>query len=344
MFWIYDLLYEELKKILAERQLSHYSPAQVFSWVYQKQVLEIDRWTNISRVHREILKKILDVQLNRVVDIMRDHQGTTKLLISLKDGRKIESVLIREKNHLTFCLSSQVGCPLNCAFCRTGKMGFVRNLSSGEILSQLLLLKREMGEYSGKVNIVFMGMGEPFLNYRNVIRALEVMTNGMGIGVSPRNITVSTAGVLDKIKRFEKTFPGIKLGFSLNAPDADLRKTIMPISRKENLAEILTYFRDTPRKHRITFEYVLLGGINDSPAHARALSDLIRGIPCKINIIPFNPGIGIRFKSPDKSAVEAFAGFLCRQKLTVMVRWSKGGEIQSACGQLAVQNNQGNPG
>ena len=340
MMWIYDLSYSQLKKILIENNLSHYSADQIFLWLYRRQVFDIDRWTNISKTHREALKKTFDIRINQIIEIITDDQGTKKLLIELNDGEKVESVLIKEKSHYTFCLSSQVGCPLNCAFCRTGKMGFVRNLSSGEIVSQVLLLKQVMGEYRGKLNLVFMGMGEPFLNYDNLITALEIMTSGSGIAVSPRNITVSTAGILNKIQLFEKRFPGIKISFSLNASDAESRKQIMPVSRQEGLSELLEYFKKKPRKHRITFEYVLLKGINDSPEDARLVAALVKGIACKINIIPFNPFEGAGFRTPEENTVHAFADGLYSRGLTVMVRWSKGRSIQSACGQLAIENRE----
>jgi 23S rRNA (adenine2503-C2)-methyltransferase len=336
MKWIYNLSYDELKNDLLKINLVHYSPDQIFYWLYRKEISEIDSWTNIQKKNRGILQKMYDTQLNKIIDIKSDHQGTKKILIQMNDGQKIESVLIKEKDHYTFCLSSQVGCPLNCDFCATGKMGFIRNLSSGEILSQLLLLKKQIGHYKGKLNIVFMGMGEPLLNYENLSKALEIISAQQGMGISPRNITLSTAGILEKIILFERNFPSIKISFSLNAPDEDSRKNLMPVSQKENLYDILDYFRKVRRKHRITFVYILLQGVNDSIENAQSVTHLLRGIVCKINLIPYNTIETNHFKTPDKKAVNDFADFLHSKGFTVLVRWSKGREIKSACGQLAV--------
>jgi 23S rRNA (adenine2503-C2)-methyltransferase len=342
MKWIYDLAYGQLKEEILAIGLKKFAVDQLFQWLYEKNARDINTWTNISKTNRERLAKKYDTSLNRTIDIKEDQEGTKKFLFELADKHRIESVLIKEKDHYTFCISTQVGCPLNCQFCATGKMGFKRNLDPGEILSQVLSLKNQLHPYKGKLNLVFMGMGEPLLNYENLKQALEIITSEQGIGISPRNITVSTAGILKQIRQFETDFPGVKISFSLNAPNASLRETLMPISKKEKLAEILDYFRTAARdrKHRITFEYVLLKGVNDSLEGAREMVNLLRGIPCKINLIPYNPIEGIDFETPAPDRVEAFSDHLHSAGYTVVVRWSKGRDIKSACGQLAGQKEE----
>ncbi len=341
--WLYDLSYDRLKEEINEINLPAYMPDQIFQWLYEKNSENISDWSNISKQNREILAKKYDTKLNKIMKITGDNRGTRKLLVELKDGSKIEAVLIEEKKHTTLCVSTQVGCACRCKFCATGRMGFKRNLTAGEILSQVLLLKKEAaagrpaGAPGSKINIVFMGMGEPLLNYENLEKAMAIITSGKGIGVSPRNITVSTAGILAGIKRLEKNFPGIKVSFSLNAPDPQLRAELMPLSKKENPVEILSYFRDHPRKHRITFEYVLLKGVNDSLAAAAKVAHLLRGIPCKINLIPYNEIEHSAYESPCREHVDAFCDYLHNRNYTVITRWSKGRDIESACGQLATE-------
>ena len=214
-------------------------------------------------------------------------------------------------------------------------MGYKRNLSMGEIVSQVLILRDAVGEYSGKLNLVFMGMGEPLLNYENLKRSLIQITDIDGIGISPRNITVSTSGILENLMLLENDFPNVKVSFSLNASSSEMRKELMPISRKEKLENLLAYFRKKERKHRITFEYVLIKGINDSIKDADNIFSMLNGILCKINIIPYNENDAIPYMSPGAKTVDEFAEYLAKKNFTVMVRWSKGRDIKSACGQLA---------
>ena len=339
MNWIYDLTYGRLRDDIVEIGIKKFTVDQVFQWIYEKNVQTIGSWSNISKTNRERLSEQFDTSLNTITDIREDQHGTKKFLFELKDKLKIESVSIKEKDHYTFCISTQVGCALGCRFCATGKLGFKRNLTPGEILSQVLSLKKDIQPYTGKINIVFMGMGEPLLNYENLTQALEIITADQGLSISPRNITLSTAGILEKLRQFESDFPRVKISFSLNAPDSALRENLMPISKKEKLHDILDYFRSTSggRKHRITFEYVLLKGVNDSLEDARKIIKLLHGISSKINLIPYNRNEGFPFETPDPAAVEAFGDFLHSKGFTVIVRWSKGGDIKSACGQLAAE-------
>ncbi|MEN8222440.1 MAG: 23S rRNA (adenine(2503)-C(2))-methyltransferase RlmN [Acidobacteriota bacterium] len=335
MEWFYNLSEQELIAAVKNLGLKEFVATQISTWILNKNVFDPSGWRNISKENRRILEKNLDFSLNNIVRIDKDPSGTRKFLIELPDGSRIESVLIREKNHFTFCISSQVGCALGCKFCATGNLGFKRDLSSGEIISQVLLLKKELGDYKGKINLVFMGMGEPLLNYENLKKALLLLTSGKGIGISPRRITVSTAGILKNLKKLEVDFPNVKISFSLNGSDNIQRQKVMPISKKESLDDIIEYFRQVKRKNRITFEYVIIAGVNDSLEDRDKILKLLRGIPSKINIIPYNPNDFAPFKTPSEKTIDEFAEYLAKKGMTVMVRWSKGRDIRSACGQLA---------
>lgn len=339
--WILERQLDELKSELAAAGFRPFVARQVFQWVYQKNNQVPASWSNVARAGRERLAAMYDWDARPVLDRRGDEQGTRKLLIGLADGNEVETVLIPEKGRYTLCLSSQAGCPLACAFCATGGMGFRRNLSAGEIVTQVLSLKKELGAYAGRLNLVFMGMGEPLLNYDNVARALRLIMEPDGLNVSPRHVTVSTAGILENLRRLERDFPQVKIAFSLNAPDPRLRAELMPVSRKEGLEAFLDYFRGHKRRQRVTFEYVLLAGVNDSPAQARQVAGLLRGIPAKINLIPYNASPSLPFSRPGQDDVEKFRAVLLERGLTVVTRWSKGEEIRSACGQLAGARGEG---
>lgn len=328
---------DELQDELSAAGFRGFVARQAFQWVYHKNNQDPASWSNIAKADRERLAAMYDWQPLPVLARQDDGEGTRKLLFGLRDLLQVEAVLIPEKGRYTLCLSSQAGCPLGCAFCATGAMGFRRDLTAGEIVSQVLSLKKELGDYSGRLNLVFMGMGEPLLNYGSVARALRLITAPDGLNVSPRHVTVSTAGILEGLERLERDFPLVKVALSLNAPDTGLRGELMPVSRREKLEDLLAHFRGRRLRQRVTFEYVLLAGVNDAPAQARLLARLLHGIPSKVNLIPFNPSPRLRFRRPDAAAVEAFRAVLLDKGLTVVTRWSKGGGIRSACGQLAVR-------
>jgi len=334
--WILERSLAGLREELRAAGFRDYSAGQVFKWLYQKNSQDPAAWTNIGKGDREKLAGLYEWHCRPVLSVQSDDQGTRKLLIGLADGLKIETVLIREKGHYTFCLSTQVGCALACTFCATGTMGLRRNLSAGEIVSQVLTLKKELGDYGGKLNLVFMGMGEPLLNYGNLSLALQRIIAGDALAIPARHVTVSTVGILENLKKLELDFPQVKIAFSLNAPDQELRARLMPVSRNENLETLLAYFRERKRRQRITCEYVLLRGVNDAPAQARELVRLLHGVPAKVNLIPYNENPTLPFQRPDDAAVEKFRAELVKRGLTVITRWSKGQGISSACGQLAV--------
>ena len=334
--WILERNLTELQEELHAAGFKDYTARQVFQWLYQKNSQDPAVWSNIGKADREKLSGLYDWNCRPVLSSQSDDQGTRKLLIGLADGQKIETVLIREKDHYTFCLSTQVGCALACHFCATGTMGFRRNLSAGEIISQVLILKKELGDYSGKLNLVFMGMGEPLLNYDNLSLALRRIIAVDALAIPPRHVTVSTVGILGNLKKLERDFPLVKIAFSLNAPNNDLRSELMPISRRESLDSLLANFRQQKRRQRITCEYVLLRGVNDAPDMARKLAQMLHGIPAKVNLIPYNENPNLPFQRPDETAVEKFRSELVSRGLTVITRWSKGQNIRSACGQLAI--------
>ncbi len=334
--WLLERSLSELQEELNSSGFPKYTARQVFQWLYQKNNQDPSSWSNINKQDREKLAGLYDCSCRPVLSVQSDDQGTKKLLVGLAGGLKIEAVLIREKDHHTFCLSTQVGCALACRFCATGTMGLRRNLTAGEIVSQVLTLKKELGDCGGKLNLVFMGMGEPLLNYSHLKAALQRIIAAEALAIPPRHITVSTVGILENLKKLELDFPQVKVAFSLNAPNQELRAQLMPVSRRESLAGLLDYFKGKKRRQKLTCEYVLLRGVNDAPAQARELVRLLHGIPAKVNLIPFNENPYLPFQRPDEVIVEKFRAELVSRGLTVVTRWSKGRSISSACGQLVA--------
>ena len=297
------------------------------------------------------LKKDLRQRLAAVFDIGRLHRrtcetaadGTRKYLFELVDGERIESVLIPERDHYTLCLSTQVGCAQGCRFCLTASGGLGRNLTQGEILAQVRDIRFDLEQPENLTNIVFMGMGEPLANYRNLIGAIGLLQdNKVGFGFSKRKITVSTAGLVPRLADLGRD-TDVGLAVSLNATDNETRSRLMPINRRYPLEVLLEACRRYPLapQRRITFEYILLAGINDSPADARRLSALLRPIRAKINLIPFNDHPGSEFRCPDEGTILAFQKVLVDQRYTAIIRRSKGREISAACGQLRARATDG---
>ncbi len=309
--------------------------SQIWSWIYQKKAKNFNEMTNISRDLRTKLKKIAYLgSLKLINKKVSSKSGTIKYLWELEDGNRIESVFIPEDKRKTVCLSSQVGCPLGCRFCATAQLGFIRNLDSFEIVSQVLDIIHDFN--TNPTNLVVMGMGEPFLNYDNVMKALDILHDQEGLALSHRRITISTAGLVPQINRYTKDKEPYKLAISLNAADDDLRSEIMPINRKYPLSQLMKaakYYTETSGK-RITFEYVLLNDINDSPESAKQIIKLLHGIKCKLNLIVYNNTSG-DFSPPSEKKVQEFMKIVRRLPGPVMVRNSKGDDIQGACGQLA---------
>lgn len=335
----------ELEDFFRELNEKKFRARQLFSWLYQQKATSFASMTNLSANLRERLTKVATIEnLKLVTEQSSNKSKTQKYLFKCSDGLLIESVLIPDQNRLTLCLSTQVGCPLDCKFCATGQMGYKRNLSTGEIIDQYLQISRVISEPI--TNIVYMGMGEPFLNYSNVINSMNIFSSELAFGISGRRITVSTVGIPDKIKAFaQEPFRG-KLAFSLHSVDEDIRSQIMPINKKYSLQqnlEALEYFYRTT-KRRITFEYILLKGINDRESDIKGIVKLSKRIPCKVNIIPFNSiehtnprGIAANLMPTTKEEFDFFVEKLRHNNVIVFVRNTQGDDIEGACGQLAIK-------
>ena len=294
--------------------------------------------TDIGKATQRLLEDHFSLRPLEQVTREVSADGSRKYLFRLKDGHPIESVLIPERNHNTLCISSQAGCAQKCRFCFTGAMGFIRNLSQGEIVAQIRDVSADMEAPETLTNIVFMGMGEPLANYANLVRSIHLLLNNdWGFGLARRRVTVSTAGLVPRIADLGRETP-VNLAVSLNATDNALRDRLMPINKTYPIESLLEACRryPLPPQRRITFEYILLKGVNDSKAHARQLARLLRPIRSKINLIPFNSHKACAYQRPSKKVVDNFQSILLDQHYTVIVRSSKGADISAACGQLGA--------
>jgi 23S rRNA (adenine2503-C2)-methyltransferase len=330
--------YDEVRKRLTALGLPSYRADQVRRWIYQQQVRSFDEMSNISKHERALLSSLFEISALRILAEESSADGTSKLLFGLEDLHTVESVLIPDENRLTLCISSQVGCRQACRFCLTGGRGFVRNLHAWEIADQVLEASYRLRTRSAFpiTNIVLMGMGEPLDNITEVIASLRLITDDTGLGISPRRITVSTSGLVPGMDRLAASGLKVNLAVSLNASTDDVRDRIMPVNRSYPLRELLAACRRFPldNRRRITFEYVLLGGVNDAPDDAERVARLLKGIRCKVNLIPFNPFPGSSFKRPSKDSVRRFQQILLGHHYTAPVRESRGRDISAACGQL----------
>ncbi len=335
---------EELTEFLYSHGEKAFRAKQIYQWIWQKGVHSFDEMSNLSKGVREQLAAAFYFDNLRAGRIQTATDGTTKTAWELHDGQFVESVLIPGKDKYTVCVSSQVGCQLGCRFCATGTLGFKRNLSAGEIFDQVVFAQKAAEERGSTLsNIVFMGMGEPLLNYTNVLTAIKHITDENGLAMSPYRITVSTAGIPEKIRRLADDEVRFNLAVSLHAAKPDTRSRLMPVSQAyplDQLAESLKYFVEKTGT-RPTFEYLLLNGINDSTEDARTLATYCKQFPVKINIIEYNNVEGSAFKhTPDKQR-DAFIHFLESRNMIVNVRRSKGKDIDAACGQLANKLKKG---
>jgi len=331
---ITGLTLEEMESLVASIGQPNYRAAQLFNWIYKKRVNSFQQISNFSRSLREQLDRMAAIgHLKPEKQLTSADRQTTKFLLQLNDGFHVESVFMINGKRRTVCLSSQVGCALGCTFCATGKMGFKRQLTAGEIVDQLLTIQRTLE--TEVTNIVVMGMGEPFLNYDEVIKACDLISHDKGIAIGKRKITVSTSGIVPAIKRFTDEGQRYKLAISLNAADDAVRNRIMPINKKYPLNEVVNAARyyAARSRHRITFEYVMMKGINDRVEDAQRLARLIKGLKCKINIIPYN-AIDGGFQPPTDDAIDAFIRPFLGQNVVISVRRSMGVDIDAACGQL----------
>ncbi len=333
-----ELTLPELEDAFAQLGLERYRARQVFQWVYRRGACDFDLMTSLPAAHRRLLAARFRVSTPSIARRDVSGDGTEKFLLELQDGRRVESVFIPRTPHQTLCLSTQVGCAMGCTFCLTATMGLVRNLTAGEIVGQARVLARETDLLESRFNIVFMGMGEPLHNYDATMAAVRILADGQGLAVHPRRITVSTVGLVPAIERLaaEEVMP--RLAVSLHAPTDEQRQALVPVNRKYPIAEKVEQAaaRMGGRRDRITFEYVLLAGVNDSPDDARRLAALVRDLRVKVNLIPLNPAEGIPYERPSDERIDAFGRALAGRGVTVMVRRSRGRDIRAACGQLAV--------
>lgn len=339
---IKDISQNQLAQWLKENNQPLFRANQLLRWIYLHQADRFDDMTNIGKPLRAALKDAFINPRLVVEEEKKSKDGSTKLLFRLHDDLHIETVLIPEKDHFTLCVSSQVGCSQGCDFCMTAKGGFMRNLSAGEIISQVRDVKRKVAANKSMpmTNIVFMGMGEPLANYGNVVQAIKVITNGdWGLKISSRRVTVSTAGLILNMKKLGNDTK-VNLAVSLNAADDGTRSRLMPINRKYPIADLIEACKryPLPPRRKITFEYILMKGVNDSMADAKKLVEILRPVKAKINLIPFNEYPGSEFRRPSVNRINRFQDFLADHHYTVIIRHSKGQDIGAACGQLRAKS------
>jgi 23S rRNA (adenine2503-C2)-methyltransferase len=340
-----ELERHQLEAALADRGHDRFRARQIFAWIYRRGVTDAERMTDLPRALRASLTGDFSLATPAIGRRERSSDGTEKFLLTLADGRQVEAVFIPDTPAMTFCISTQVGCAMACAFCLTGKMGLVRNLSAGEIVGQVRVLAGALDLGEKPFNIVLMGMGEPLHNYDETMKALRILADEHGFALPPRRVTLSTVGLLPALERLAREPIMPNLAISLHAPTDATRGELVPLNRKYGVAEIVDACKRFPlkRRGRITFEYVLLAGVNDSPQDARQLAKLLAGVKSKVNLIPLNAAAGIPFERPSDAAIDRFAAILAERGLTVSVRKSRGRDIRAACGQLIVEGQKPSP-
>lgn len=334
---------EQLKEFLVLLGEKPFRSQQILKWIHQLGAENFDEMTNISKVLRAKLEEIAEIRPPEIVERFDSTDGTRKWVMRVNGGSCIETVLIPEKDRATLCVSSQVGCSLDCSFCSTGKQGFQRDLTAAEIIGQLWIAAKSYdtlraGADRVVTNIVFMGMGEPLLNFENVVSACQLMLADFAYGLSKRRVTVSTSGVVPRLNELAD-HTDVSLAISLHAPNDELRNELVPINKKYPIKQLLTacndYIARMPDKHRVTtVEYTLIAGVNDQVEHARQLVNLLRDFPCKINLIPFNPFPHSEYKKPSRNATLRFKGILVDEGFCATIRSTRGDDIDAACGQL----------
>jgi 23S rRNA (adenine2503-C2)-methyltransferase len=358
-----NLTLPALEQFLKGKGKERFRATQIFKWIFQKDACSFEEMTNISKELRNELTETTVISNLEPETVEQGSDGTRKYLFNLADGHGVEAVLIPIEGRNTLCISSQVGCAMACEFCLTGTFRLTRNLTTAEIVNQIMAVKRDLihnppalagaaaampmalddsddnDEPSSPAdirNIVMMGMGEPLHNLDNVIPAIQIMIDGNGLQLSNRRVTVSTCGLVPEMERLGSEVPNVNLAVSLNATTDELRDRIMPVNRRYPLKELLRACREfpLPGRRKVTFEYVMLGGVNDSLEDAKRLLKLISDIPNKVNLIPFNEHEGCDFKAPTQAAIDAFHKFLIDRHVTVITRDSRGSDISAACGQL----------
>lgn len=332
---------DKLREFFTEIGEKPFRAQQLLQWIHQRGVTDFDDMTDLSKSLRSALKECAEISVPEVIKEQSSIDGTRKWLLQLSDGNCIETVYIPEDDRGTLCISSQAGCILNCSFCATARQGFNRNLETHEIIGQLWVAARALGQTGADnriiTNIVMMGMGEPLLNFDNVIQAMMLMIDDWGYGLSRRRVTLSTAGVVPAIDRLHEILP-VSLAVSLHAANDTLRNELVPLNKKYPIAELMDACKryvSGESRSRVTFEYVLIDGVNDSKEHAKQLLRCIEGVASKVNLIPFNPFPGSDYKRSSREVIDEFRDVLVRGGVVTITRKTRGDDIDAACGQLA---------
>ena len=330
---------QNLKQLFADWDVPSYRVDQVFSWIFHRRVKRFEEMTNLSKDLRARLADHFFIGLPRIAGKTQSQDGSIKYLFEMANGSQVESVWMPDETRKTLCISSQVGCRLACSFCLTGTMGLKSNLPAGEIIGQILAVNDDLPKEDHTTNVVLMGMGEPLDNYDEVCDALRLMVSPQAMRISNRKVTLSTSGLVDRIRQFAKEEIHVNLAISLNATEDATRDVIMPINKKFPIKILMDCLRKYPLKptRRLTFEYVLLAGINDSDADAVRLGKLLSSVRCKINLIPFNGFEGSPYRAPSDERIKSFQNHLISKKFSAFIRKNRGTDILGACGQLAVQ-------
>lgn len=329
----------ELQAVVKNLGMRRFAAKQIASWLYGKKVASIDEMTNLSLKHRELLKDIYEVGGEAPVDAMRSVDGTVKYLYRVGEGHYVEAVYIPEEDRATLCVSSQVGCKMNCKFCMTGKQGFTGNLTAGQIINQI----NSLPERDKLTNVVMMGMGEPLDNLDEVLKALEVMTASYGYGWSPKRVTLSSVGLRKGLQRFVEE-SDCHLAISLHSPVPQQRRELMPAEKAFSITEIVELLRnyDFSKQRRLSFEYIVFKGVNDSLLYAKELLKLLRGLDCRINLIRFHAIPGVDLEGADMETMTALRDYLTSHGLFTTIRASRGEDIFAACGMLSTAKQEGN--
>jgi 23S rRNA (adenine2503-C2)-methyltransferase len=330
-----------LEELFLKMEEPSFRARQVFRWMYHRRITDVNAMTDLSVTLRRRLKSLMSFDLPSITQEMQSIDGTRKWFLQLADGNGIETVFIPEENRKTLCVSSQAGCALNCVFCATARQGFSRNLTAAEIIGQIWLAEQILNEGQSSAiritNVVMMGMGEPLLNYPAVVTAMRLMLDDLSFGLSRRRVTLSTAGLVPAIDRLAEDCP-VSLAVSLHASDDALRDQLVPLNRKYPISTLLDACRRYVRRDsrgQVTFEYIMLEGINDSPRQAAKLCRLLTNVPAKVNLIPYNDVFGTGFKASNKVAIEKFREVLLKEGIMTITRKTRGSDIDAACGQLA---------
>ena len=336
---LYDFTYEQMRDLAESFGWKKFRGHQIFQWLYRERVTDFDAMTNLSKDTREILKAHYSIDPLRLVRKQVSHDGTTKFLFATEDGSLLESVMMVFDYGKSVCVSSQVGCNMGCAFCASGLTKKKRDLTSGEMVAQVLKIQRELDKTNDRLShIVVMGTGEPFDNYENLMTFLETVNHDRGLGIGSRHITVSTCGIVPRIYDFSKAHTQYNLAISLHAPNQALRQELMPVSKAYPLDELMKAIRfyGQENNRRLTFEYILLKGVNDQPEHARQLAKLLKGLNAYVNLIPYNSVDEKQFKSVKHDEAMVFYDLLMKNHVRATIRKEHGQDIDAACGQLRI--------